>query len=493
MRREPAESMLPTGADRNARTLAFTGAILLPVAFVSSDAVRGTETTFTSPNGVVERCVRITAIPGGRYSDDDIEEEERYCRIDFYAPAVALCPKTWSTSPGMVVYDISSGPYAHDRAEFERNACKEGKSAENLAAEQLAKFKVTMNQPETSGTFSQSALLYYHFSRYFDTDVRVPVAVWRSMDSKMHRTEVAEPGLALSGHSQSARMNHEGWRYLVDADADPGSYSPTDDLFTADRTQLYGILVSSPGSRYGAEINGTRKSGWGRGQNEDFQQTPAYLALRSPLPLEKAIAHGLSDGRKDRLIARDLGRDVPPQQMAYWMRELSEIVLLDYVFSQQDRVGNIDFTPYYYWLEGGEQKHRVARHHDPGDGSVPEGALLLRRTNLNDNDAGGRVQYANFAKSTGMLEKLRHFDGGVYRRLMALDGDLQSQGPIYQWTASSLGLNGAQVRQIVNNTNLAAGILSASCRRGELRFDLNPKRFFETGSVRPDDVPCDGV
>ncbi len=473
-------------------TLALASALLLPIAGIRSDAVRGKERTFVSPNGVVERCVRITPIPGGDYDEDDLEEEESFCSLDFYAPTVALCPKTWSTSPGMMVYDISSGAYAGDRTEFERNACKEGKSAKDLAEGELAKFKVTMNQPETSGTFSQSALLYYHFSRYFRTDVEIPVAVWRSMDSKLHLSEVAEPGLALSGHSHSARMNHEAWRYLVNADGNPASYSPTDDIFTADRTQLYGVLVSSPGTRYGAEMNGTRASGWGRGQNEDFQETPAYLALRSPLPLEDAIAHGLAEGRKDRLIARDLGGEVPPQQMAYWTRELSEIVLLDYIFSQQDRVGNIDFTPYYSWLEAGEQKRRKAGHHEPRDGDVPEGAILLRRTHLNDNDAGGRVQYANFAKSTGMLEKLRHFDGGVYRRLMALDADLQAQGPIHHWTSTSLGLDAAQVRQIVTNTHLAAGILAESCRRGDLVFDLNPKQFFETGSVTPDDVPCNG-
>jgi hypothetical protein len=312
------------------------------------------------------------------------------------------------------------------------------------------------------------------------------------MDSRMHLTEVAEPGLVISGHNQSARMNHEGWRYLVNADESPESYTPTDDIFTSDRTQIYGVLLSSPGHRYGSEINGTRKSGWGKGQNEDFQKTPAYLALRSSLPLEEAISQGLSEGRKDRTIAKDLGKDVPPQQMLYWMRELSEIVLLDYIFSQQDRVGNIDFTPYYYWVEAGELKHKKANHHEPGDGDVPAGALLIRRTNLNDNDAGGRVQYANFAKSTQMLEKLRRFDASVYRKLMALDADLQSQGPIYQWTASSLGLNDGQIQQIVKNTNLAAAILSESCRRGELVFDLNPKQYFETGSVTPDEVSCDG-
>jgi hypothetical protein len=91
-----------------------------------------------------------------------------------------------------------------------------------------------------------------------------------------------------------------------------------------------------------------------------------------------------------------------------------------------------------------------------------------------------------------MLEKLRHFDGGVYRRLIALNADLQAQGPIYQWTATSLGLDQGQVDQIVKNTSLAAGILTESCRNGDLVFDLNPKQFFLTGSVTPEDVPCDG-
>ena len=476
----------------NLRIIALSATLLsLPVALHASDAILGDATQFTSPNGIVERCVRIQPIPGGNYSKNDLEDEEFYCSIDFYDPSVALCPKTWSTSPGMMVYDVSEGAYAGDRAAFERNACKEGKSAKDLAKNDLAKFKVTMNASGTSGTFSPSPLLYYHYSRYFDASVMVPVAVWRSMDAEAHSAEVARPGLAISGHNQSARMNHEGWRHLVDDEANPSSYQPTDDLFTKDRAQIYGVLLSSPGHRYGSEINGTRKSGWGKGQNFDFQETPAFLALRASLPLAQAIERGLSEGRKDSTIRKDLGPDVSPQQMVYWMRELSEIVLLDYIFSQQDRVGNIDFTPYFYWVENGDLKHKKAKHHEAGDGSVPADALLLRRTNLNDNDAGGRVQYANFAKSTQMLEKLRHFDAGIYRRLMALDADLQSQGPIYQWTASSLGLDAGQIAQIVKNTNLAAGILRETCKRGDMIFDLNPKAFFETGGARADTVDCD--
>lgn len=459
---------------------------------MASDAVLGTQTVFQSPNGIAERCVRIAPVPGGTYDKGDVEQEEVYCGIDLYAADVAMCPKTWSTSPGTMIHDISAGPYTGDRAEFERNACKEGKSASNLAKGTLAKFKPTMNAKGTSGTFSPSPLLYYHFSRYFDMTVKVPVTVWRSIDADEHLTEVGRAGLSLSSGSHGGRMNHAGWVALVNAEKNPSSYQPTDDLFTADRNQIYGVLTSSPGHRYGSEINGTRVSGWGKGQNQDFQKTPAFLALRSDKPLIGAIENGLTEGRKDRQISKDLGKTVTPQQMVYWMTELTEIVLLDFIFSQQDRVGNIDFTPYYYWLENGRQTHKRARHHEAGDGSVPADAILMRRTNLNDNDAGGRVQYANFAKSTGMLEKLRHMNGGTYRKLVALNSDLQSGGPIFQWLEESFGLGDREVMQVVKNTALATNILRQSCEKGKLIFDLEPKQFFETGNVAPKMVPCDG-
>lgn len=460
----------------------------LAVPAFASDAVQGNTTTFTSPNGVTERCVRIAPIPGGGYSDGDMKDEAAYCAIDFYSSQVALCPKTWSTSPGTMVYDISKGPYANDRAGFERNACHEGKSAKDLAAEELAKFKITMNASGTSGTYAPSSLVYYHLSRYLGTSVEVPVAVWRSMDAAAHRSEVSERGLAMTGSAQ--RMNHEGWRHLVNAEANPASYSPTDDIMTADRKQVYGVLLLSPGHRYGSEINGTRKSGWGAGQNRDFQETPAYRALRADAPLAQAIATGLEEGTRDSQIRKDLGDQGSPQQMVFWMRELSEIVLMDFIMSQQDRVGNVDFTPYWYWVEEGSAKHKKSKHHEPGDGDVPEGAILLRRTNLNDNDAGGRVAYANFAKTTEMLQKLRHFDGGVYTRLVEMNADLQTQGPIHEWLSTSLGLKEAEVRQFVNNTALATGILQDSCRAGRLRFDLNPVRFLETGDPGEDKVDC---
>lgn len=318
----------------------------------------------------------------------------------------------------------------------------------------------------------------------------MPVAVWRSMDRGMHLTEVARPGLAISGHSHSSDMNHAGWQLLVAADQDPSAYQPVDDVFTADRSALYGVMLKSSGDRYNSEFNGTRASGWGKGQNEDFQRTAPFLALRTEGPLDAAIAAGVAEARKDPQIARDMAADVAPVQVAYWMRDLTEIVLLDFILSQQDRIGNIDHVPMWVWVENGEIKSRKAKSHGDEDADLPPGAIRLKRTHLNDNDAGGRVEYANFAKSTGMLDGLRHFPAETYAKLMALDADLKAEGPLHAYLRDSFGLDARQFAQIVKNTSLAAEILSGACRAGTMAFDLDPEAFLLTGRTEAQAAPC---
>ena len=79
------------------RSLAF----IAPTVLWANDDVLGEATTFDSPNGVTERCIRIEKIPTGEYKKSDLEEETAYCEIDFYASEIAICPKTWSTSPAV--------------------------------------------------------------------------------------------------------------------------------------------------------------------------------------------------------------------------------------------------------------------------------------------------------------------------------------------------------------------------------------------------------
>jgi hypothetical protein len=431
--------------------------------------------TYSSPNGLTEECRILPQIPGGHYDKDDGEEEQLLCSIDLYDTVkIAACPKTWSTSPATMIYDISESGLTQREYEAQEK-CGGSKKGH----EKITKFKPTMNQSGTSGTFAPSSFLYYHFSRYFDTSVKVPVSVYRSIDKEEHFARVVEK--AHEKNMGKSDQNRAGWKWLYEAEQQPSKYKPVDELFIDGERQIFGALGDGGGERYGPEINGVR-SAWGKKQNEEFQQTPAFYALRSELPLKEAIAEGLAKGTANKEIRRAMGPGATDFQMGVWMKELSEIVILDYIFSQQDRVGNVDFKWYYYWIDAegkvqsekidsDESRANMAKIEYPKE---VEGAptQLIQRTRINDNDAGGKVQYTNFTKSTEMLQKLRHLSRDTYDKLLALDADLQSQGPVYQYLSTQFTLKPDQIAQIVKNTSEAAAILRTSVEAGKVQFDL---------------------
>jgi len=451
----------------------------------------GTSIKHLSPHGLEEQCIILYRMPGGTYSDADREQEQAFCNIDFYDGSHALCPKVFSTSPGTLVYDLARGAFAGDNRSFETEQCATSSPVKRGAPGEPVSWKMTMNDAHTSATFSTASLLYYHFSRYFNTDVHVPVSVYRSMDREEHLTRVTRRGLELSAQRKGGAMNHAGWEVLQKAEKNPAAYRATNELFTPDRKQVYGVLLQPHGDRYGPEINGTRRSGWGDGQNRDFQETAAFRALRSGQPLAEAIDAGINEAAADTTLRQAMRNGVAPEQMVFWMKELTEITLLDYIFSQQDRVGNIDYLTYWYWVDDDTVKHMPASGtHLPVELAAHH-AIRIQRTQLNDNDAGGRVPYANYTKKTGMLEKIRHYSADTYRRLLRLAADFESGGKLHDYVRDSFGLSRAQFEQVVNNTRLAAGILRDSCRADKLRFDLDPAALLLTGKVEQQQIDCD--
>ncbi|WP_439135618.1 hypothetical protein [Pseudomaricurvus sp.] len=449
----------------------------------ATDQVSGTETVYTSPNRVQERCVVLSPMPGAHYPEEQQAQASALCKLDFYDTNVALCPKLVSTSPGTFIYELSDGPYQQKQAAFEQEVCPQGHIVTSKADGPPASFKVTMNGKHTSGSFSQSSLLYYHMSRYLDAGIHVPVAVWRSMDRKAHAQRVTHKGLQHSAEKSSLKMNHAAWQVLDRAEQDPESYAETSELFTADRSQIYGVMLHIKGKRYHAEVNSSRRSGWGEGQNRDFQKTAPFQALRSDKPLAEAIQEGRAKATKDPTLKKAMSKGFSDEQIAYWMQDLTEITLLDYIFRQQDRIGNIDYVNYWHWIENDQVMYS---EHKPNESD----ATRLRRTWLNDNDAGVKRLYANFTKRTQMLEKIRHYNPKTYTRLMSLDKDLKEQGPLFLHLKNTFGLTTAQFNRTVQAIHDAAAIIRSTCEAGKLRFDLDPDTFFRTGNSSEQKIAC---
>jgi len=170
---------------------------------------------------------------------------------------------------------------------------------------------------------------------------------------------------------------------------------------------------------------------------------------------------------------------------------LTDIVLLDFIFGQQDRVGNIDYLAYWYWTEDGRARRMPAHGRQVPDEIARFAPKLLKRTELADNDAGVRTSYLNFTQRTGMLDALRHYDAATYRRLLALARDFDAQGPLWTYTRASFGLSEGEFRQIAANTRAAAAILRAHGAAGRLRFDLDPEAFLRDGAVPERQVDCE--
>lgn len=251
---------------------------------------------YTSPNNLTEKCIPLAPIPGGKYTDSDLNKEEELCAVNFYENTVALCPKEKSTSPGTYVYSlVGLNDLNFHQVEAEKQCAKTDRLAFKVGT-----FKQTMNQATTSATNSLSSLLYYHFSRYFDTMVKVPVSVYRTMDKDAHHDRVAE-----KAHGNGS-MNIAGWNFIKEAEEHPERYNERLRLFTDNFKQIFGVLLKAKGERYGSYFFGTRESGW-KSQYLDFKAAPPFMAVKSSSDLKAAIKEAISTIKKSQKIYSEVG------------------------------------------------------------------------------------------------------------------------------------------------------------------------------------------
>jgi len=318
------------------------------------------------------------------------------------------------------------------------------------------------------------------------------------MDAQEHLQRVAVKGLGDAPHG----MILSGWKVVNSAERNPSAYSPVNEFYygAPDAHLIYGTMLRAPGTRYGPEFNGNIAGKSYSQQYQFLQKTPAFLALATPQDFTDAANSGLNQSRKDPVVDRALGSNVSNEQMMFWMTEWSEICLLDYIFSQQDRPGNIDYRWQWYYVDQQGQlqskradskvsRSRIASISMPDEIKGSARVYLIQKTRINDNDAGGR-RYTNFTMRFGLLERLRHLNAVTYRQLIRLAKDFSAKGPLYNYLYNTFYLNRSSVDLITQNTITAANILQAACKAGTIRFDLDPETYLVTGKVKAGAPDC---
>jgi hypothetical protein len=319
------------------------------------------------------------------------------------------------------------------------------------------------------------------------------------MDAQDHLRRVASKGPALVHGGMIAA----GWNVVTSAERNPSGYIPTDEFYYdgPKNTLLYGTMLKGPGARAGAEFNGNIA---GKGYTQQYvyiQKTPAFLALSSPKEFAAASAEGLSLSKADPVVAKALSAGVSAQQMMFWMTELSDVMLMDYIFNQQDRPGNIDYLWVWYYVDPNGKVKTIRVDSDANRSAMASVAtppevkntaksFLIQKIQINDNDAGGR-RYTNFTRTFGLLEKVHHLNPVTYGQLIRLANDFQVKGSLYKYFQDTFDLPDAYSAAIAQNVIQAAQTLKNTCKSGSLKFDLSPESYLATGQVQAASVDCE--
>ena len=403
---------------------------------------RGQETVnHVAPNGTVESAIRSLPFPGHPeiYSKKDVEKEKGLAEIDFYNGKtkegldIVLIPKTYSTSPGINLHAVNLPAGMSHLSYAEGHTAKSHSSSDKI----IAKYKQTI---PTHFTYSPSILGYYHLSRFLDTG-HVEPAIVRTMDVVAHKP-LADLGKAKAIGSNNRKQWTE-LRALDDTHSNPA-------LYTEDGKQLCGALQANPTG----EQSYPHLSDLGGAAAFAASAEFGKIAHSSSLKLDYKDANGKLNQ--------------PAVQQIVQIKDLSDMVLMDFIMSQADRFsGNMHSQKIYLWIENGVLKHKVKKG-DPikaAGQKIPSDAVLINRMIMKDNDAG--LISGNSAKSYHLLDKLSHMDPKTYNRLLDLQKELQKT-EVAQWYQTELLFTAADFNTVRNNVDQAVGILSDRKDKGLL-------------------------
>lgn len=430
--------------------------------------IQGDKTTIASPQGRVEICAIAPKIFQNIYSDSDLKDEKELCAMDFYRTQV-LCPKQNSTNPGVLVAQINEG-----QAREQALAMCKG-SNDDLSIK--AKFKSSI-----SCSYTPAILAYYHFSRILKAG-RVPVAVLRTMDKDEH-LKIVQKGIQFT---KDGALIHENWENFANQHTKLNNYN----LFDGSREYVYGALTENPKKemKY-TEVSGV--GGYETRYQRFLQQTP-YLRV--------------ADKRSVQEIAgsSDLQKLIP---VVVQMKDVSDMILLDTLFSQDDRIGNIHFKYAWYYTAQDPQTGKLTIENkgskaqlssDKKTLRIPEeekdlqnqGAVLVKEMLLKDNDCGVNVAMrTNMMRKINALEGLRHISPRTYQRFMNFY-KISKNAETLNWmkrdllfTDADLGLNEQTgSKSFLSNLEKVKSVLVQGCKSGTLKLDLNLDQL-----VNPHDI-----
>lgn len=423
--------------------------------------------THNSPYSHNDDYCAITAKTSiATYSAKDLKVEKKLCNMNFYSnkdsnQTYAVCPKMRSTNPGLEVYQLKF----KTKNEFEQTECYKRKPK----AKKIAKFKQGL-----TCSYTPSIIGYYHLSRILEA-ADVPVSVTKLMDVNGHKKYVDNAKRIAEYRVKNGSMNsgsviYKAWtsswiraHQNLGKKIRGGVTIIPERVFTDDLQHVYGALSVNPRNEF------KYKEVYGRfrydTRYETFMKQKPYLKLTRSKPIHHYIERNLQSA------ANEITQ----------MKDVSDMIVMDYIMSQQDRIGNIHF--YYHWVQeiNGELVLSKATIDDNDNVDATEksnmtanGAVLIKKMILKDNDCG--VIKSNMMIAKGVLNKVKHLSLSTYNKLLTFHDFINTiEGENYikeNWLFSD-----KDFYKVKTNTNKLMSTLYDKCKQGALHLDLDLQPF----------------
>lgn len=424
-------------------------------AVLDSSAERGTKTIHfaaTTPGAPDDICVLPKHLTGADYKSGDTKSEVELCSMSFVgvrpreadAPfkEVAICPKLSSTNPGTDLQELAPGK---SREETQTATC----ALDDRPTKLLAKFKQSI-----TCSYTPSILGYYHLSRALGGVGDVKPAVVRTMDLAEHR-KVVGTALTILASKPDNTFPKISWLQYRSTEANPEGARAKDAVFTKDLMQIYGGLQENArGESKYSEINRRAADPNASGL---FVQTPQYKRVIDARPLSQIAGMTLADAA----------------QPVTAMRDISEMLLIDFLMSQQDRFGNIHEIDYIMFPKAGGGTDKVKKSKvDDKEIPMPAGGVVVKKMLLKDNDCGGPSK-TNVVRTAGLLDQIRHMNAGTYKNLRWLAANFAPGTEAPKFFVGEALFGQKDIDMLRGNLTTASQKLHDACVGGNLKLDLD--------------------
>lgn len=414
--------------------------------------------TFQVPGRPNEICVIPKKFPGGDYDKDDRDDEQDLCAMDFRSSKYAICPKLGSTNPALEVYDMPSGM---SKSAFESSECPK----RDRSGSKLAKYKMSV-----TCSYTGSILAYYHMSRLLGMG-HIPPAVIRTFDLEDHK-KFAKKGVQ---YSAGKGYIHKTWTELETLLGKADKF-----ILTNDKKQTFGALSVNPtGERRHPLFNVKPYS--------SFVAKPWVKKVMNQASVRETLTNAFFASQGIKVDETENGQFTRATYGLGVMRDISDMILIDYIMGQQDRLGNIHAKDYYYYKtsSGKVKRKKASKVANPSTLGQVYSTVSVPRLLLKDNDCGVRRE-SNLFRNNKALQNVRHMAPKTYKRFMWVANNWSSIRSFLKTesTMATSNIFGENLKHVGDNISEARSILYNNCKSGKLLLDLDVEDHLEKKNTR---------